>query len=164
MKTATGKKGIIGTLIGLGTVGLLFGAMCFIRNFNQKGYAFDVNTAAKGIYSTVSTYMEEQNTLPDGVYTGVYDPDEKESKANAADSQASFTIPFEAWNNAKNTFYIMEIKDGKVSRVVASRSDCLQTDSLEPEVRESAPMELSLAEYYLNKYVGHYPDIVARST
>lgn len=152
-----------------------------VRNSCQKGYVGDVRTAAKAfanltnyiLVSDIGAGMTEgpysanfsfhaEKPLENGFYHAEYDPKAQTLTYLTNDGVTAVTVERMdiAWK--KKLYFMTEIQDGQAMRVSACRSDILTEENLtEPDysaVRDAGPPpQLTLAGFWLDKYIGYYP-------
>jgi len=142
------------------TAALTFGVLVLFRNHNQKGYVFKINSAAKSFYNTVNSYFTEHTDPPeDGLYTAEYRPDTRQLVLKNTATNAPYVITDvpDLSTSGKRMFFLAEIKDGIAEKTCACRSNILKPEDIEKKQRETTPYNLTLAEYYLNRFIGQYP-------
>ena len=54
-------------------------------------------------------------------------------------------------------YFVLEIRNNRVMRVSVSRHALGSALDLDPVLRRNAPDRLTLAEFYLNRYIAYYP-------
>ena len=151
-----------------------------VRNSCQKSYVGDVRTAAKVLANLTDTLLTDigagmtegtydaycsfhaENPLKNGFYRAEYDPKTQTLTYLTNDGVSAVTVEMmdNLWK--KKLYFMAEIRDGQAARVSACRSDILTEGNLtEPDysaVRDAGPPpELTLAGYWLDKYIGYYP-------
>lgn len=161
MKTQTDRKRhhiLIALFIMAMSAALTFGVLMLFRSRNQRSYIAKINTAAQSFYHNVNAYMADHGeSAADGIYSAEYHPDTAQLvlKNTVTDITLVMTDIPDLSGNGKRMYFLTEIKNGYCANVCACRSSSLKAADLDRHTNEHTT--LTFAEYYLNRFVGHYP-------
>ena len=144
------------------------------KNGLQCSYVTKVRSAAKSVSTFTQTLLVDTNAglldytysdglcfhaeepLHDGIYRAEYDPKAGTLTYRTAEGETAVTADWKSFSENK-LFFIIDIRDSNTMRVCACRSNTLTEADLASGARGvkegGPPIELTLAGFWLNRYV-----------
>ena len=167
-------KRILAAVLAASAAAAVLTGLCLYRDSAQKDYVTEMNNAAKNFYNGVNNYLynEYEGRLPDGApdniyyctYTAQHDDKAGEFSFSPEDGSAftstGFTTESFGLSNSAipcDMYFVLEIRNNAVTRVSACKRKILSAADLAPVRRDLAPPHLSLAEFYLKRFIAYYP-------
>lgn len=144
-------------------------AMSGIRNYDEDSLTGEVQTGAKDFYNGLRHYADEDADneqdppFRDAAYSASVKYDSGIVETAALDNPSEKKtltlniLGLDPKSYKHDMYFVFRVKDGAVVQVSACRSNILTEAELTPVRRENDPAHLTLAEYFLKRYIAYYP-------
>lgn len=160
---------VIALLIIIPVCLIVLFAMSGIRNYDEDSMIAEIQNGAKGFYNGLCHYVDEaaenkqDPPFRDAAYAAALQTHSGIIEIAALDvptEKSTLTMSIlglDPKSYKHDMYFVFRVRDGAVVQVSACRSNILTEAELTPVRRENDPVHLTLAEYFLKRYIAYYP-------